>query len=92
MFPLRDTIPSRHPPVMVVSLIVVNAGVFLFELAMPSDVQVPFFYYFGLVPAPYTHLLWAEYLGFPVDNYWPFFTSMFLHAGLLHIASNMWAL
>jgi membrane associated rhomboid family serine protease len=31
-------------------------------------------------------------LGFPIDNYWPFLTSMLLHAGLIHLAGNMWTL
>jgi membrane associated rhomboid family serine protease len=47
---------------------------------------------FGLIPARYTHPEWAMMLGFPVDDYWPFFTSMFLHGGWLHIIVNMWTL
>ncbi|MGH8603230.1 MAG: rhomboid family intramembrane serine protease [Gammaproteobacteria bacterium] len=31
-------------------------------------------------------------MGFPIDDYWPFLTSMFLHAGWLHNIGNMWTL
>jgi membrane associated rhomboid family serine protease len=45
-----------------------------------------------MVPARYTHPEWATLVGFPVDDFWPFLTSMFLHGGWLHIITNMWAL
>ena len=59
---------------------------------MPEPVLQEFFYYFGIVPARYTHPEWAVQLGLPLDDYWPFFTSMFLHGGWLHIIGNMWTL
>jgi membrane associated rhomboid family serine protease len=30
--------------------------------------------------------------GLNMDDYWPFFTSMFLHGGWAHIVGNMWTL
>jgi len=92
MFPLRDTIPSRCPPVVTWMLILANCLVFLVELAMPEPVLRQFFYTFGIVPARYTHPEWAVWVGLPVDDYWPFLTSMFLHGGWLHLISNMWTL
>lgn len=66
--------------------------VFLYELSLePQDLE-GLFYLFGIVPARHTHLEWAYLLGLPVDDYWPFLTSMFLHGGWAHIVSNMWAL
>ena len=59
---------------------------------MPEPVLQEFFYYFGIVPARYTHPEWAVWVGLPVDDFWPFFTSMFLHGGWLHIIGNMWTL
>ena len=47
---------------------------------------------FGLVPARYSHPEWARWVGFPVDDYWPFLTSMFLHGGWMHVIGNMWTL
>ncbi len=92
MLPVRDTIPSRNPPIVTWVLIVANAVVFLFELMMPEPVLQRFFYLFGIVPARYTHPEWAWLAGLPVDDYWPFLTSMFLHGGWTHILGNMWTL
>ena len=92
MFPLKDTIPSHSPPLMLWTLLLVNAGVFLFELQL-SEAQVEeFFYLFGLVPARYSHAAWARWAGLPIDDYWPFLTHMFLHGGWLHFIGNMWTL
>lgn len=92
MLPIKDTIPSRNPPIMTQILIVLNAIAFFFQLTMPEDTLEQFIYLFGVVPARYTHPEWAAGVGFPVDNYLPFLTHMFLHAGWLHIISNMWSL
>ena len=92
MLPIRDTIPSKNVPIGTWSIILVNAVVFMFELMMPEPVLQAFFYYFGLVPARYSHPEFAVWLGLPIDDYWPFITSMFLHGGWLHIIGNMWTL
>lgn len=92
MIPIQDTVPRRNPPLAVWILILANCLVFLFELAMPEYRLIQFFYRFGLVPARYTHPQWALWVGLPVDDYFPFLTSMFLHGGWLHIIANMWAL
>jgi rhomboid family protein len=92
MIPIRDTIPRRQVPVVTWSLIAVNVLVFLFELSLdPAELEA-LFYLFGIVPARYTHPAWAQAIGFPVDSYWPFVTSMFLHGGWAHIIGNMWSL
>jgi len=92
MFPIKDTVPSKHPTIAVWVLILVNAVVFYFELTLDPQQLEQLFFVFGLVPARYTHPQWASWAGFPVDNYWPFVTSMFLHGGWLHIVLNMWTL
>jgi membrane associated rhomboid family serine protease len=92
MFPIRDTIPSRNPPIMTWLIILANTLVFLVELSMSEYALKHFFYLFGLVPARYTHPEWAPLLGLPVDDYWPFLTSMFLHGSWVHIFGNMWTL
>jgi len=92
VIPIRDTIPSRGVPVVTWSLIAANVAVFLFELTLDPDELEALFYLFGVVPARFTHPAWASRLGLPVDDYWPFLTSMFLHDGWLHVISNMWAL
>jgi len=92
MIPIRDTVPRRNPPLAVYSLIGLNFLIFALELSLPREHLERLFYLFGIVPARYTHPQWAEWVGFPVDDYWPFLTSMFLHGGWLHIIGNMWAL
>jgi membrane associated rhomboid family serine protease len=92
IFPIRDTIPSKNTPFGTWAIILVNSVVFVFELMMPESVLHEFFYYFGIVPARYSHPEWAVLMGLPFDDYWPFLTSMFLHGGWLHIIGNMWTL
>jgi membrane associated rhomboid family serine protease len=74
MIPLRDVIPSRTTPVVTVSLIVVNALVFFYQLSLGEAIN-EFVLYFGLIPAAFS---WVAVL-----------TSMFLHGGLLHFGGNM---
>lgn len=92
MLPLRDSIPSRTTPLVTRGLILVNALVFFFELALTPEALQQVFYLFGIVPARYTHPQWAAWVGFPVDNYWPLLTHQFLHGGWTHFLGNMWTL
>jgi membrane associated rhomboid family serine protease len=92
MIPIQDTIHSLNPPLAVYALIGLNVLVFAFELTLPHGDLDELFYILGIVPARYTHPQWAEQVGFPIDNYWPFLTSMFLHGGWAHIIGNMWTL
>ena len=92
MFPIRDTIPSRHPPIAVWLLLLLNGIAFSIEIALPNDQLERVFYLFGIVPKRFTHPAWAQFIGFPIHTYWPYLTHMFLHAGWLHIIGNMWVL
>src|ERR1700676_4378975 len=92
MFPIQDSVARRSVPIMTRAFIFINVIVFFFELLLPQASVEQFFYLFGIVPARFTHPEWAAYVGFPVDNYWPFLTHQFLHGGWLHIIFNMWAL
>lgn len=92
MIPLRDTIPSRCTPVMTWTLIGVNTLVFLFQTALPPPILERFVYFFGLVPARYSHPAWARWVGLPTDTIWPFITHMFLHGNWEHLIGNMWTL
>src|SRR3982751_330301 len=74
MIPLRDVIPSRTTPFVTVSIIVINALVFLLEFSMGEDVN-EFIIRFGLIPAAFS---WVTVL-----------TSMFVHGGFLLFAGNM---
>ncbi|MCH7664049.1 MAG: rhomboid family intramembrane serine protease, partial [Chloroflexi bacterium] len=81
MIPLRDTIRSRHVPVMTWLLLGANVLVFLFEISLGVNLQNRFIYTFSIVPA---RLLDGQPLFFL-----SLFTSMFMHIGWFHLLSNM---
>lgn len=78
MIPLRDIIPSRTTPYITVTIIVLNAAAWLFELSLPRDVLPVFLQVYGVVPAMFRP---ATIL-----------TSMFLHGSWMHVIGNMWYL
>jgi membrane associated rhomboid family serine protease len=78
MIPLRDVIPSRTTPYITITIIIINALAWLFELALPPDVRNMFLQIYGVVPADFH----AATL----------ITSMFLHGGWMHVLGNMWYL
>jgi rhomboid family protein len=78
MIPLRDVIPSRTVPFVTVSLILLNAAAWFFELTLPPDVLPQFLQVYGVVPADF-HLATLV-------------TSMFLHGSWSHVIGNMWYL
>ena len=90
MFPLRDTIPSERPPIVVILLVVVNVAMWILELNQGPGLDA-FVTTYGLVPAHFTDILFSE--PWRVDQWLlPLFTSMFLHGGWMHIIGNMWFL
>lgn len=92
MIPIRDTIPNRTAPLVTWTLIAVNTLIFLYQLTLDAEELRRLFYLCGIVPARYTHPEWARWFGLPVDDYWPFLTTMFLHGGWVHLIGNMWTL
>ena len=50
MIPLRDVIPSRTTPYITVTIIVLNAIAWLYEVSLPSDVLEVFTRVYGVVP------------------------------------------
>ena len=75
MFPYRDANPSESTPIVTIGLIAVNVGAFLWELSLGDRIQSAI-YAWGVVPNQ----------GFRAMSY---FSSMFLHGGWFHVASNM---
>jgi membrane associated rhomboid family serine protease len=78
MIPLRDVIPSRTTPYITITIIVLNALAWLFEISLPHDALNEFLTVYGVVPA---------YFSAPT-----LVTSMFLHGSWSHIIGNMWYL
>ncbi len=89
MIPLKDKNPSSTVPFVNYILIAANAAVFFYELSLGSGLG-DFFVKYGLVPSRYFEMVAAH--THPVTRYFPFFTSMFIHGGWLHIIGNMWFL
>ena len=88
MIPFKDNIPTRTWPVITVAIIVANCAVFFFQIALPKQAYVDSIYLFGAVPSRLTDL--SAWLAPGVHNAAvPVFTSMFMHAGWLHLAGNM---
>src|SRR2546427_431348 len=78
MIPLRDVIPSRTTPYITVTIIVLNAIAWFFELSMGERQLTEFLYFYGVVPAAFS---------------WPtLITSMLLHGSWSHVIGNMWYL
>lgn len=90
MIPLRDTIPSRNKPLMTRFIIALNVVVFLLQFITPDDQVSGLVYYFGFIPGEFGEVLKAQPVS--VLSYYPIVTSLFLHGGLFHLISNMWAL
>lgn len=87
MIPIRDSIRPRTFPIANVTLIIVNILIFIHELSMGPRELTLYFYRYGVVPKIAT----ANFLtgNFSPEVLIPFFTTMFLHGGWLHVLSNM---
>ena len=78
MIPLRDVIPSRTVPFLTVTIIILNALAWFYELGLPREDLPVFLQQFGVVPA---------YFAPPT-----LISSMFLHGSWSHVLGNMWYL
>ena len=88
MIPIRDDAPHYTTPWVNYFLIALNTAVFLFiELPQSPRHLNNLFFTFGMVPA---HLTQGLQTGAIAAALLPVVTSMFLHAGWLHIIFNMW--
>ena len=90
MFPLRDANPSDRFPFVTLGLIGLCTLVFLYEVSLGQGIRA-FLTSFALVPGQITYGLQSGETGLP-GIVQPFFTSMFLHGGWLHLVGNMWFL
>jgi membrane associated rhomboid family serine protease len=77
MIPLRDVIPSRTTPYITVTIIVLNALAWLFEISLGDSLPL-FLQIYGVVPGDFRALT--------------LITSMFLHGSWMHVIGNMWYL
>lgn len=84
MIPFRDDNPTRRFPLITISLIVLNAVIFILQMMYPSDPRHAVFAY-GAVPRFLLTFETAQ----PVHPVVTVFSSMFMHGGLLHLGTNM---
>jgi membrane associated rhomboid family serine protease len=80
MFPIRDINPTRTTPFINYLLIVGNVAAFFFMKSLPPWYEPAY----GLVP--------TRIVADPPGEAVTVFTSMFMHANLLHLGGNMWFL
>jgi membrane associated rhomboid family serine protease len=78
VIPLKDVIPSRTTPYITVTIILLNALAWFYEVSMPERLLNRFLFVYGVVPAAFA----------PAT----LITSMFLHGSWSHVIGNMWYL
>lgn len=94
MFPFKDNIPTERFPVITVAFIVINILVYLFQLTLGDGQLRQFFGEYGMTPCLVTGADCAiSDFGSVATTSLPafvtLFTSMFVHAGPLHLGGNM---
>ena len=87
MIPIKDDNPTRTFPIINYALIAINVLVFFYQATLPPHAFKAFLMANATIPAKIPAFL-AGYLGFKMAFY-PMFTSMFLHGGLMHLLGNM---
>lgn len=81
MFPLYDENPTKNFPALTIGLIAVNVLIYFWTLSIiPEEIDM-LYYQFGMVPYQLTHS--------PMTEAPTVLSSMFLHAGFMHLAGNM---
>jgi membrane associated rhomboid family serine protease len=92
MFPIKDDQPRYSTPFVNGFLIVLNILVYFFQASLDPHSYDVFARQFGVVPSHLSAFL-AGSPKYPLAAIVvPFFTSMFLHAGWVHVLANMWFL
>ncbi len=82
MIPIGDVNPRQRFPAITLSIIVLNALIFVYGLTLSEDALEQFYFSAGVVPYELVHSLGAPSVS-------DLLTSMFLHGGWLHVISNM---
>jgi rhomboid family protein len=91
MIPLKNLRPRVRFPAITLALIIANFLVFFYQISLPPRGLESFIFTYSLIPARIQLALAGSQFTL-AQAFLPFLTSMFLHAGWLHIIGNMWFL
>lgn len=86
MIPLKADLPTRTVPFMTILLILINVGVYFYQLSLGPN-QWQFFFTHGAIPYRMVHGFSVN--GLPAPIVQSIFTSMFIHGGFFHVGGNM---
>ena len=104
MFPIKDNIPTDRFPFVTIALILANVVVYLLAIrhggSLISGPSTGEEIHYGAIPAALTHCLGKQELidsqgiacvssGGTIPVWQTVFSSMFMHASILHIGGNM---
>lgn len=84
MIPYKDNNPIRIVPFVTIGIISVNVLIFIWQIFSTGGLQGSIVAY-GAIP----HYMLTFKTQQPVNPFFTVFSSMFMHAGLLHLAFNM---
>lgn len=87
MLPLKDNIPTFRFPIVTVALIAINILVFIYEYSLGANLD-NFLNRYGMTPYEITTGA-SLYPRGSLPIYATLISSMFLHAGILHVGGNM---
>jgi membrane associated rhomboid family serine protease len=90
MIPLRDVNHTESVPVVTIVLIALNCAVWVYEVSLGNALG-EFLFGHALVPLRFVH---ARHIagGFMANAVIPLFSSIFMHAGWMHVIGNLWFL
>ena len=89
MLPLKDNISARNFPYVNIGLIIINSVFFIYAKSYGHEFDQLIFS-LGFIPARFLAQQGENLLN--PTGYLPVFSSMFMHANLIHLLSNMWML
>jgi membrane associated rhomboid family serine protease len=89
LFPIRNAVATRYPPVATWTLVAINCAVFLLQLSLGPGELEQFLSTYAVIPARY---FYPDAFADGPQDLVPFLTMMLLHGGWLHLILNMWTL
>jgi membrane associated rhomboid family serine protease len=92
MFPIKDDQPSYSTPYVNWFLIALNILIFFYQSTLGPRAGDAFLRIYGEVPSHLAAFLTGSPRYTLPEVIIPFFTSMFLHGGWMHVLGNMWFL